>query len=1187
MKSNFLEALENRVVIFDGSMGATILAMQADGRLTSEDFGGYPDSTEILVLTKPSAIADIHASFLEVGCDAVETDTFNGTEYMLAENGLGDRCYEINFAAAKVAREVCDRYSTPEKPRWVVGSMGPGTKMLTKAAGLSTLSFDEMYEAYKFQAGALIDGGADVLLVETCIDLLQCKCAVIACVDAIQASGKAIPLMAQVTIETTGTMLQGSEIAAAINALQMLPVDVIGMNCATGPELMHPHVRALSEQCGKFLSVLPNAGLPENVNGKSVFPLTPQSLAEWHARFVGEYGVNIVGGCCGTTPEHLKAVVEAVAELKPAARPTQLVAGTSSLFSVQPYEQDLSVMIVGERTNATGSKKFRDLLLADDIDGMAAMAREQEREGAHMLDLCVDYVGRDRVADIKPIAEQIGALSRLPVMIDSDSGDELVYEAALKRLPGKCLVNSINFEDGGKKIASVLPVCRKYGAGVVALTIEESGQPHDVEGKLRVARRLYDVCVNEYGIAPEDIFFDALTFPLSTGQEEYRKDGAATIEAIRRIKAEMPGVHTILGVSNCSFGLAPAARQVLNSVFLHYAQEAGLDAAIINASKILPLSRIPAAQAEAARRLVFDERTEDYDPLQVLMELFSGEAGKLKKVDSKERYAHLTLEERLKQHIIDGEKTDLNSLLDQGLERYAALEIVNTFLLDGMKTVGELFGSGQMQLPFVLQSAEVMKRAVAYLEPHMEKAEGVGGKGTIVLATVKGDVHDIGKNLVDIILTNNGYRVENIGIKQPIQNVIEAAERVGADAIGLSGLLVKSTVVMKEDLEELNSRGLARRYPVLLGGAALTRKYVERDLSDLYHGDVFYAQDAFDGLRLMDGIKGFGVLPTKEVRAGILERAKAEAVTEQEASEDDREVEEEQTRRSNLWNFVPPEAYVYVTEPTVKRDVVIPTAPFYGSRVVKDIDLAEVFPYINKNMLFRGHWQFRRGKRTPEEYAQFTQDEVMPIFEAWKQRAVDDAVLNAGAVYGYFPANSDGNDLVVYDAVDHDREVQRFQFPRQLKDPKRLCLADYFAPVGGPKDVVAFHLVTVGRRASRLEKELMAGGEYRDYLYLHGLSVETAEALAEYWHKQIRIELGIAGADNPDVTKLFAHGYQGSRYSFGYPACPNLEDQTKLFALLSPERVDVDLSEEFMMEPEQSTSAIIMHHPEAKYFGVN
>ncbi|MDR3707975.1 MAG: methionine synthase [Capsulimonadaceae bacterium] len=1170
MQLDFVSTLKERVLFLDGAMGTSIFAMQEEGRLSVDDFGGCPDSTEILVVTKPSAIAEIHAAYLSAGSDAVETDSFNGVPFQLAENGLADRCYELNFAAAKLARSVCDDFSTPDRKRFVIGSMGPGSKQPT----LGDISFDDMRAGYELQARALIDGGADVLLVETANDLLQIKCALIACADAMKAAGKRLPLMGQATIFDTGAMFLGTEPLAVITALEGLDVDVLGINCAQGPDGLLDPVKIFTKHCSKFISLLPNAGLPELRDGRSYFPLGADEFARWQDRYVSEFGVNIVGGCCGTTPGHIKAMVDRIGFRAPVARQIEHIPSVSALYYNIPYEQENSLLIIGERTNATGSKKFRDLLLAGDVDGMTAMARDQAREGASVLDLSVDYVGRDRVEDIKRVAASIGKLGVIPVMVDSDSADERVYEEALKRLPGKSLVNSINFEDGGKKIAKVLPLCRRYGAGVVCLTIDEQGQPHDTEGKVRIARRIYNAAVNEYGLRPENLFFDTLTFPLSTGQAEYRGDAIATIDAIRRIKAEMPGVNTVLGVSNCSFGLAPAARVVLNSVFLHYAMEAGLDAAIINAAKIVPLNRIPGDQAEAARRLVFDERTEGYDPLQVLMSFFEGEAGKLKKATSASAFAGLPVEERLHKHIVDGEKTGLEASLEEALAKYPALEIVNVHLLDGMKEVGELFGSGQMQLPFVLQSAEVMKKAVAYLEPHMEKASA-GGKGTIVLATVKGDVHDIGKNLVDIILTNNGYTTENIGIKQPIQNIVEAAQRVKADAIGLSGLLVKSTVVMREDLEYLNENGLSS-LPVLLGGAALTRKYVERDLSAVYKGKVYYAADAFDGLHLMDKLMGHSTpAPSAPVEPKEI------------VPEDDAAVDAEQERRSNLWNYVSDEAYEFVTEPAVSRDVDRPKPPFWGSRVIKGINLREVFPYINKNMLFRGHWQFRRGSRTPDEYAVFTQEKVVPIFETWKARAIRENILRADVVYGYYPASAEGNELVIWRPDDHSREWLRFKFPRQLHDPKHLCLADYVAPSTTPdeRDVVAFHLVTVGRRASVVEKELLDSGEYRDYLYLHGLSVETAEALAEFWHKRIREELGIAGKDNPDVAKLFAHGYQGSRYSFGYPACPNLEDQAKLFELLDPSRVDVGLSDEFMMEPEQSTSAIILHHPEAKYFG--
>jgi len=1172
MKSTFLQSLKERVIFFDGAMGTSIFALQEEGRLTVDDFGGYPDSTEILVLTKPSAIQEIHESYLKAGCDAVETDSFNGVPHQLAENSLAEKCWELNYQAARIAKEVCADYSTPDKPRWVVGSIGPGSKQVT----LGDISFDDMRAGYELQARALLEGGADVLLVETAFDLLQIKCALIACGDAMNATGKQVPLMGQITIFDTGAMFLGTEPLAALTTLEMLPIDVLGINCAQGPDGLLEPMKVFSRHSSKFLSLLPNAGMPELRDGKSFFPLTPEPFAQWQERYVREFGVNIVGGCCGTTPAHMKAMIDLIGVRPPSPRITEHIGAVSSLYYNIPYEQENSVFIVGERTNATGSKKFRELLLSGDIDGMAAMARAQASEGAHILDMNIDYVGRDRIADVKPVAERIGQLGVIPVMIDSDSSDGELYEEALKRLPGKCLINSVNFEDGGKKIEKVLPLCKRYGAGIVCLTIDENGQPHDVDGKLKVARRFYDIAVNRYGVAPEDIFFDTLMFPLSTGQEEYRKDSIATIEAIRRIKAEMPGVHFILGVSNCSFGLAPAARVVLNSVFLHYAMEAGLDAAIINAAKIVPLSRIPKEQAEAARRLIFDERSEGYDPLQVLMEQFSGNNGKIKKQSSVSAYASLTIEERLKRHIIDGEASNLDIDLAEALKSHSALEIVNQFLLDGMKTVGELFGSGQMQLPFVLQSAEVMKKSVAFLEPFMEKAD-TGGKGTIVLATVKGDVHDIGKNLVDIILTNNGYTTENIGIKQPIQNVIDAAQRVKADAIGLSGLLVKSTVVMREDLEYLNEKGLSG-IPVVLGGAALTRRYVEDDLSALYNGKVYYAADAFEGLRLMDQIMGHSVRSAGQAEV---------ASNQQSGSEDDASVEKEMEQRSNVWNFVPSAAYEFVSPPTVDPAETIPSPPFWGSKTVRGIDLREIFPYINTTMLFRGHWQFRRGTRTPEEYARFTREEVQPIFEAWKKRALTEEILRADVVYGYYPANSDGNDVVVFRPESPDTEWLRFKFPRQTHDPKHLCLADYLTPISsGKRDVAAFHLVTVGEKSSKVERELMESGEYRDYLFLHGLSVETAEALAEYWHKKIREELGIAGLDNPNVARLFAHGYQGSRYSFGYPACPNLEDQSKLFELLNPDRIGVSLSPEFMMDPEQSTSAIIFHHPAAKYFSV-
>ncbi|GBC96476.1 Methionine synthase [bacterium HR16] len=740
-----------------------------------------------------------------------------------------------------------------------------------------------------------------------------------------------------------------------------------------------------------------------------------------------------------------------------------------------------------------------------------------------------------------------------------DSTEPPVIEATLKRLGGKCIVNSVNFEDGGKRLHQVLPMCRKYGAAVVALAIDEEGQARTTEWKLRVARRLVKVITEEYGIPPEDIFFDALTFPLGSGAEELRRDGIATIEAIRQFKQEFPQCHTILGVSNVSFGLKPAARHVLNSVFLHYCLEAGLDAAIVHPSRILPLHRIPEEQREVARRLIFDERGDGYDPLVEFMKLFEKAGAVTKREDD---WQSLPVEERLKRAIIEGRRNGLEQSLDEAMKTHRPLDIINNILLEGMKVVGDLFGKGEMQLPFVLQSAEVMKAAVNYLTPFMERMEDVQ-KGTIVLATVAGDVHDIGKNLVDIILSNNGYRVVNLGIKVPIDRILEAAEQYQVDAIGMSGLLVKSTIVMRENLEEMNRRD-KWHYPVLLGGAALTRRYVEEDLRRIYKGRVYYGQDAFEGLVIMEHLCN----PEKPLEMASLPTAPARPKLPEPSDAEEAPPVAEGVVRSN-----------------VRTDVPIPTPPFIGTRVVEDIPLDEIYPYINEVALFRGQWQFRRGKMSNEEFNRFLEEHVRPIFERWKQRAKEERLLQPKVVYGYFWTNSDGDDLIIY-REDGQTEWLRFTFPRQPSPPHK-CISDFFRPVqSGERDVVAFHLVTMGSRVSEVERELFATHQYQDYLYLHGLGVEATEALAEYWHKRIREELGIADEDAKEIRLLFSLKYRGCRYSFGYPACPNLEDQAKLFELLRPERIGVTLTEEYQLVPEQSTSAIIVHHPEAKYFNI-
>ncbi|HEX3557940.1 MAG TPA: methionine synthase [Pyrinomonadaceae bacterium] len=1180
--SNFLETLRERVVVFDGAMGTNL---HAQG-LTIEDYGGpqFENCNEHLLITRPDAIERVHAGFLEVGCDVVETDSFNGTSIVLAEFGIGDMAYDLNVRAARLARRVAADFSTNDKPRWVAGSMGPGTKLPT----LGHVTFLETRDAYGEQARGLLDGGAHLLIVETCQDMLQLKAALAGIFREFARSRRRVPVIAQVTIEQQGTMLLGTEIGAALTAVEPFPIDVFGMNCATGPQQMTENVRHLCQNSRFPVSVIPNAGIPDNVGGHAVFRETPDSLAAELQHFARDLGVAIVGGCCGTTPAHLRAVVEAVKDLTPARREPPPNPACSSLYMQQPYRQDTSFLIVGERVNASGSKKMRGLLGAEDWDGLVSLAREQEREGAHVLDVNVDFVGRDGVRDMHELASRLVTNVRVPLMLDSTEWEKM--EAGLQHAGGKCILNSTNYEDGEPRFRKVFELAKEYGAGIVVGTIDEEGMARTAEGKLKIARRAYEQATGELGFPATDIFFDPLALPISTGIEEDRRNALETIEAIRRIKAELPGCSTLLGVSNVSFGLNPASRVALNSVFLHDAVEAGLDAAIVNASKIVPLNRIGEREREVARDLIYDRRRFEgevctYDPLTEFTKLFEGVSSKSVKQDT----SNLPVEERLKLHIIDGEKQGLEDDLKLALESYSALDIINDILLDGMKTVGDLFGSGQMQLPFVLQSAEVMKSAVRFLEPFMEKKGGATAKGTMVLATVKGDVHDIGKNLVDIILTNNGYRVVNLGIKQPVENILNAFEEHKADAIGMSGLLVKSTLVMKENLELMTERGLS--VPVVLGGAALNRRYVDEDLKSLYRGTLFYAKDAFDGLHIMDALKG-GAVSAEAAQKERAAAAKAGAGVGAQADEAEELVGED--AKLGVRRHARPRAARAAaagdTSDTTRSDVnpnaPIPRAPFYGSRVVEDVPLEEMFAFVNETALFKGQWQFKQGRRSAQEYRALVAGKVRPVYDELKERSKREGLLVPRVVYGYFPCQSEGNDLIIYQEDERTERV-RFTFPRQTVG-RRLCLADFFASKeSGRVDVCAFHLVTVGRRASEYAQELFRADNYADYLYFHGLSVESAEAMAELWHKRVREELGIAGRDAQELAKLFHQGYQGSRFSFGYPACPNLEDQTKLFELLDPARIGVELSEEFQLVPEQSTSAIIVHHEEAKYFSID
>ena len=1168
-----IQAISTRVVVADGAMGTMIQAASP----SMDDFQNHEGCNEILNVTRADIIADIHRKYLEAGSEAIETNTFGANWANLAEYGIESRIEELAEAGAKIARETADEYSTDDSPRWVLGSVGPGTKLPT----LLHTTFQVLRNAYQAQVEGLIRGGVDAVLIETAQDLLQAKSAVVGAKRAMVKIGTSVPIIVSVTIETTGTMLLGSEIGAALTSLTALGIDAIGLNCATGPTEMSEHLRYLSKFSKLPLVVMPNAGLPVLTSDGAHYPLGAADLASAQLQFVHEYGAGLVGGCCGTTPEHIAALASKVKNQTP-SRPTWVnEPGLASLYQHQPFDQTMTYLSIGERTNANGSKAFRDAMLEGNWDECLEIAKSQTREGAHALDVCVDYVGRDGAADMREFVSRLVTSTTLPIVLDSTEPG--VLEAGLECIGGRAMINSVNYEDGDgptSRFARIMPLVKEHGAAVVALTIDETGQARTAQTKFDIAKRLIDDLRANWGMSLSDIVVDTLTFPIATGQDETRRDGLETIQAIAQLNQAYPGVQTTLGISNISFGLSPAARHVLNSVFLHECTKAGLTSAIVHAARIMPLSQIPEAQLKAALDLIYDRREYDsegnvtFDPLTRLLDEFSGVDSVTAKQTRASELAAMPLEARLQRRIIDGEKKGLELDLDEALATgIPALQIINDHLLAGMQVVGELFGSGEMQLPFVLQSAEVMKTSVAYLEPHIEKTDD-SGKGKILLATVRGDVHDIGKNLVDIILSNNGFDTVNIGIKQSVNEILQAAETHDVDVIGMSGLLVKSTQVMKENLEEMNLRGVATRWPVILGGAALTRAFVEQDLAEIYEGEVRYARDAFEGLRLMDALVKFKRGEAVELPA----------------------LKKRVTPKGNLLERTAPEDLPARSD--VATDNRIPTPPFWGTRTVKGIALRDYSAFLDERATFMGQWGLKPGRSEDgASYEQLVETEGRPRLREWLDRIQTESLLEAAVVYGYFPAVSDGDDLVILHhgaegATDGGSggvpgtERLRFTFPRQSRD-RHLCLSDFVAPIGsGVIDVVPFQLVTMGNRISVAANELYAKNEYRDYLELHGLSVQLTEALAEFWHQRVREELGFDQEEPEAVEGLFSLDYRGARYSFGYPACPNLEDRIKMVELLRPESIGVTLSEELQLHPEQSTDAMVLHHPEAKYFSV-
>ncbi len=1263
MASLFADALRSRVLVCDGAMGTSIYKYPLS---VEHDYCGCENCTDILVRTRPDVIEAIHGSFLAVGSDCVETDTFGANRLVLGEFDIADEAEALNKMAVDCARAACAKHHTADKPRFVLGSMGPGTRLIT----LGNTDWRSMFESYREQAAGLLAGepmrgtnnrhGVDGFIIETCQDLLQIKCAINAVVAALNErdlTTEDVPIMVSVTIETTGTMLLGTSIEAAAAALAQFPILSLGLNCATGPTEMVEHVAWLGahwrgvsrgESGGKgarCVSVMPNAGLPILHEGRTEYPLKPGPFAEAMGRFIEQGGVGLVGGCCGTTPEHIEKLVRTVESIGAdrAGAGSEWVAGrgenrkqglrpsVTSLYSPVEYRQDSSFLIVGERMNASGSKKFKQLLEAEDWDGIVSLAREQVRhDGSHVLDLNVDYAGRDNARDMMEIVTRVVRQVDAPLMIDSTQ--MATIEAGLSHAPGKCIINSANFEDGEEKFDAFCRLAKTYGAGLVIGSIDEdkeASMARTADRKLAIAQRAFDRATGEHGLDAADLLFDPLVLPVSTGMESDRRSAMETIEGVRRISGALPECQTTVGLSNVSFGLKASARVVLNSVFLHELREAGLTGAIVHMSKILPRNKIADEQWSAALDLIYDRRSaavggtgeapallgggaapQGYDPLQAFIELFRevGAAGSAKRVDDRPR----SIQERLRAHVIDGEKQGLIACLDEARGQFPPLAIINDHLLDGMKTVGELFASGEMQLPFVLQSAEVMKMAVAHLEMFMERVDGQS-KGKIVLATVKGDVHDIGKNLVDIILSNNGFTVYNIGIKQPLNAIVEKWKQTGAGAIGMSGLLVKSVNVMEEYLREMNTLGV--NVPVLLGGAALTRHYCEGHLRSIYEGRVFYGKDAFEGLSVMNAISSNQTDEVvAQIEARVSKRSNAEEVIARSRAEQGKRAEAFEAGKAEFGDGSGGGGVGTAVRSVraVRSDVEVLPAdrlvvpPFWGSRVVdpESLDLDDIYPFINPVALFRGQWQVKKGALSDEAYEALLEDQIRPTFERLKVRCREERLLRPAVVYGYFPCNADGDDLVIYDPAamaererssgdDNKRgerstlpEIERFRFPRQ-SDKRRLCISDFFASIdSGRVDCLGLHCVTMGQRISEEAKRLFEANDYANYLYLHGMGVETAEALAEFWHKRMRQEMGIAGEDSPRIRELFTQHYRGSRYSFGYPACPDMSDQDRLWRLIDPTRIGCTLTENWQIDPEQSTSALIVHHPGAKYFNV-
>lgn len=1157
--------LQERILVIDGAMGTQIQDLDVPDEAWIDDKGNNQEGcNELIIDTAPELLKRIHMRYAMAGADLIKTNTFGTMPWVLDEYQMGERAYELAKKGAQIVAEVCDEYGTEASPKFVLGSIGPGTKL----PSLGHIHYDEMYEGYKTVALGLIDGGCDIFLLETCQDPLQIKAALHACEDANAQRDTKLPIMVSVTIEMSGSMLIGTDAETIVTILEPFDILSLGLNCGTGPDQLKKHLKTMAELWDRPISVHANAGLPQNRGGYTYYPMGPDEFTEKQLEFTKFDGVSFIGGCCGTTPQHIQTLKKEVENIKPKPASGSIPPSVASLFNTVELFQEPAPLLIGERSNATGSKAFRELILASDYEGTLTVGQAQVRDGAHMVDVNVEFAGRDGAKDMRAVMELYNQKIPLPLMPDATRPNTI--EEGLKCIGGKPIINSTNLEDGEDNFEVYCKLAKKFGAVLVCLVIDEEGMARTKEHKVSIAKRMYELAVNKHGLEPHNIMFDMLAFTVGTGEEEDRLAGKNAYEAIKEIHEIYPEVGSTLGLSNISFGLEKNARFYLNSVFLHHCIQAGMTSVIINVKHIIPLAKMTEDDIAICEELLF---TPDADSLFKFIDHFADAVVEDEGAD--EAYEALPNEEKIKKLLMDGDKERMIPLVEVARHEIHPDDIVNKHLIDAMKVVGELFGSGQMQLPFVLQSAETMKTTVDYLNPHLTKQEKETDT-TLVIGTVKGDVHDVGKNLVDIILSNNGFKVVNVGIKTDLQEYLDVVEGQSIQAVGMSGLLVKSTAVMKENLETMAEMGM--EVPILLGGAALTRAFVDDFCRPIYKGPIFYCRDAFDGVIAMSRIEKYN----EDNSVGLDTRLAGDM--------------KERVEKVKKEVIIPPFSELEMPEAQA-----VPTPPFWGRRVLQkeDLDLDVIFNWVNQKTVIKMHWGYKKGKMNADEYEKLLDEKVYPAYERLKREFIEKDLFDPTIIYGYYPCRSSDQELYLFDEsqgwnvdANANREpldkvignaVGTFSFPRQGKKPHR-ALSDFFHH--DRHDVMPLTCVSAGAKFSAYEKELYDAGKYLEYNMVHGFSVELAEALAEVAHKQIRLDMNIADNEGGSLRDVRMNRYHGARYSFGYPACPDLEQSRLIFDLLKPEEFGIELSETFQIHPEQSTTALVVHHSKATYYSV-